>query len=200
MFGGDKNCSTPLSTQGDSLEKPQDHEDRSTKPACLVVGGKNSDQSGGNTHEGHGGDQSLAATDAVTNVAKQNCTDGPDDEGQGDREESCQGSPEAAERVKEQRPDEKCCEVGVDVEVIGLQRRPDEGRPSGLFGHYRIGLNHGVPPGAPLELLFIGLSTKSAHYFNYRGRDVSKRSRSTQNVIPRCAGRCCPRALPRTGV
>jgi hypothetical protein len=82
------------------MEESQSHKHRCTQPAGLVVGGEDSDETGGHTHQRHCGNQGLPSADAVTNVSEKNGPDWSDDEGQGDREEGRQCSTEASQRVK----------------------------------------------------------------------------------------------------
>ena len=112
----------------------------------MFVGGQDANQSGRHPHQGDSENQCLATSDAVSNVAKDNGTDGPDHKGEGDGEEGCQRSTKSTERVKKQGADEERGEVGVDVEVVRLERCPHERGPSGPPGHSRIGVNHSASP------------------------------------------------------
>ena len=151
MLGGDEDSSTPLTSERDSLQEAKNHEDCSTEPAGLIVGGEDTDEAGGHTHHGDRHDKRLSSTDPIADVTEDDGTYRPDDEGQSNRQEGGQGPSKPTERVKEQWADKERREVGVNVEVVRLEGCPHKGRPSGFSRHYRIGLNHASPPGKSLQ-------------------------------------------------
>nr|WP_308238146.1 hypothetical protein [Phenylobacterium sp. J367] len=118
----------PLAAQAEALAEAQDAEQERREPAGHLVGRQEGDGDRRAAHKEQAGHERRLPADAVAEVAEEGRADRPGEEGE---REGAVGQHElgrARGRREEQLAEHQRRGRGVDVEVVELDRRPDEAR------------------------------------------------------------------------
>ena len=126
VFHRHQDCAAPFSANTDALKNSHRHQQDGRPDADLFVGGKQTDDNGGQAHAQEAKDEHVFAAQTVAKVPDDHAAQGPGYETYGKSRESCQLTGDIGDIRKEQGSEDQRCRRGVDEKVIPLESGSNE--------------------------------------------------------------------------